>query len=77
MTVCPSWLATKSFTFEGGAFSSRLPPMKWSATLCFSVHVGLPLETGTVRLAVAVPLLFVVEGIFSSEMEGNGESPEG
>ena len=36
MTVWPSCEATKSFTLDGGAFSSRFPPMKWSAILCLS-----------------------------------------
>lgn len=36
ITVWPSWLATNSFTFEAGALSSLLPPMKWEAKLCFS-----------------------------------------
>lgn len=55
MTVCPSWAATKSFILDGDAFSSRLPPMKWSATLCFSTQLALPLATGTVRLPLAAP----------------------
>ena len=36
MTVCPSLLATKSLTLLVFALSSLLPPMKWSANLCFA-----------------------------------------
>lgn len=50
MTVWPSCEATKSFTLDAGAFSRLLPPMKWSATLCFSAYDALPLSLGTVRL---------------------------
>ncbi len=48
MTVWPSWRATNSFTFEPGASSSLLPPMKWEAKLCFSAYVAWPLRRGTV-----------------------------
>ncbi|PNY27761.1 Uncharacterized protein TCAP_02317 [Tolypocladium capitatum] len=48
MTVWPSCWATKSLTLLAGALASLLPPMKWSAILCFSAYDALPL-TGTVR----------------------------
>lgn len=47
MTVCPLFAATKSFTFESFAFSTLLPPIKWSAIWCSSAYVCLPLFWGT------------------------------
>lgn len=52
MTVWPSWLATKSFTFDGGAFSSLFPPMKWSGRLCFAAYDAVPLTGAPCRLPV-------------------------
>ena len=62
ITVCPSWWATKSFTALAGAFSSLLPPMKWSASLCFAAYDTLPLVMGTVPLVcgLAVPLTVAI-----------------
>lgn len=54
MTVWPSCSATKSFTFDGGAFSNRFPPMKWAGNLCFSAYEGLPFEV--VPLGALCPL---------------------
>jgi hypothetical protein len=47
MTVCPSFAITKSFTFESLAFSTLLPPMKWSAIWCSSAYDCLLLLCGT------------------------------
>lgn len=47
ITVCPLFAMTKSFTFESFAFSTLLPPMKWSAIWCSSAYVCFPLFWGT------------------------------
>lgn len=59
MTVWPSFWATKSLTLLAGALASLLPPMKWSARLCFWAYDGLPLATGTVRPFVTASAMFV------------------
>lgn len=74
MTVWPSLWATKSLTLLGGALASLLPPMKWSARLCFSAYEALPLTTGTVRpFVVASAMMWCMgdeeEDVASEEME--------
>ena len=75
MTVWPSWRATNSFTFEPGAFSSLLPPMKWEAKLCFSAYVAWPLRRGTVTpflwpLATAWPFCSAIVLLLGDEGVG-------
>jgi hypothetical protein len=55
MTVCPPWLATKSFTFEGAATARWLPPMKCAGRLYW---VALLLEVPfLVRSVVEMPIM--------------------
>lgn len=54
MTVCPLFAMTKSFTLESFAFSTLLPPMKWSAMLCSSAYVCLWGTTTPFRGALLV-----------------------
>ena len=46
MTLWPSLAATKSFTFEAGAFGSELPPIKCDGRSCFAAYdEGWPLTS--------------------------------
>ena len=44
MTLCPSFSATKSLTFDGGAFRRAFPPMKWEGILCRAAYIDPDLE---------------------------------
>lgn len=68
MTVWPSCEATKSFTLLAGAFSSLLPPMKWSASLYLAAYDVEPLVIGTVPLAWDLPVPLTAAIVYYEEV---------